>query len=302
MQAKKFCFAHGMSYLCVMKRLASIILAAALAAGCAADRSADTDGTIYVTIAPLAEIVHAITGDDFPVEVLVPAGASPETFEPTPRQFIALNRAQFILSTGLIDFENSLVSRVDNPEKVVDLSCGIELIEGTCSHVHEGHHHAHAHGADPHVWTAPRELATMARNAFEAIMARYPDSVKYEIRYDAYADKLRQLDEECAAACAASARKCFVVFHPALTYFARDYGMEQIAVEHDGKEPAAKHLGEVIERARENGVCRVFYQSQFPKSSVEIIADDIGAECVEFDPLAPALSDNIREITRLITE
>ena len=286
-----------------MKRIClyiCIAAAASLSAACKGGRAEADDNTIYVTIAPLTEIISEITGGDFPVEVLVPAGASPETFEPTPKQFIALNRAQAVFSVGLLDFERALTSRIDDGSKVVNLSRGIETIAGSCAHEHHGHRHVH--GIDPHVWTSPRQLMTMAENAYEAIHVLWPDSVKYESNYVAYAEKLRVLDAECADACARSERGCFVIFHPALTYYARDYGIEQIAIEHEGKEPAARQLGAIIERARQSGVRRVFYQSQFPRSTVETVASDIGAECAEIDPLAADVTDNIMRITRLITE
>ena len=267
---------------------------------CSGGRAAADGDTLYVTIAPLTEIITEITGGDFPVEVLVPSGASPETFEPTPRQFIALNSAKSVFAVGLLDFERALVSRIEDTSKLVNLSRGIEPIAGSCAHEHHGHRHVH--GIDPHVWTSPRQLLTMAENAYEAIHALWPDSVKYRENYLSYSEKLRRLDSECAEACAGSERSCFVIFHPALTYYARDYGIEQIAFEHEGKEPTARQLGEIIERARRSGVRRVFYQSQFPRSTVEIAASDIGAECVEIDPLAADVTDNIRRITHLITE
>ncbi len=276
--------------------------AALLATACGGSGRAGTasEQTMYVTIAPLAEIVGGITGDDFTLEVLVPAGASPETFEPTPKQFMALNESKAVFAIGLIDFETALTARMADASKVVDLSRGIATETGCCSHHAHGAHHAH--GVDPHVWTSPRQLKIMARNAYEAIHAMYPDSAKYTSAFEKLEERLNALDTECAAACAASERKCFVVFHPALTYFARDYGMEQIAIEHEGKEPTARRLGQIIEKARRAGVRHVFYQAQFPKSTVEVVAGDIGAECTTFDPLAADLTENIRRITRLIVE
>ncbi|MEG1645643.1 MAG: zinc ABC transporter substrate-binding protein, partial [Alistipes sp.] len=90
--------------------------------------------TLYVSILPLQTLVSSIVEDDFNLEVLVAAGASPETFEPTPKQFIALNKAQLIFSTGLINFEQSLLSKVEQKEKVINLSEGIEVIAGSCAH------------------------------------------------------------------------------------------------------------------------------------------------------------------------
>ena len=249
----------------------------------------------------MRSLVCDIIGDDFPVEVLVPAGASPETFEPTPRQFIELNRAQLIFSVGLIDFETALLSKLEDQQRVIHLSQGIELLAGSCSHCNHNHHHNHHHGIDPHVWTAPKALQQMARNAYEAIHRLYPDSVKYTVNHQALQDRLQQLDQSVAQQIAASNTRYFIIYHPALSYYARDYGITQVAIEQDGKEPSAKRLAELINQARADGIKRLFYQSQFPASSVEIIAKDIAAESVQIDPLREDVIANIQEITNLIT-
>ncbi len=256
--------------------------------------------TLYVSILPLRGLVEEIVGDDFLVEVLVPPGASPETFEPTPKQFVGLNRAQLIFNVGLIDFETTLLSKVEDPRKVVNLSDGIELIAGTCSH--GGHRHEHAHGVDPHVWTSPKALQRMAANAYEAIRQAYPDSTKYETNYNRLAEKLRETDRRVAERIARSGADRFIVYHPALTYYARDYGLRQIAIEADGKEPSAKQLAQLIREARAAGVKSIFYQREFPASTVEVIASDIGARAVEIDPLREDAIANILEITELIAE
>lgn len=94
----------------------------------------------------------------------------------------------------------------------------------------------------------------------------------------------------------------FIIYHPALTYYARDYGLRQIAIEADGKEPSAKQLTQIIRQAREDGVRRILYQSQFPASAVEVIARDIDAQYVEVDPLREDVIANIEEITGIITQ
>ena len=137
----------------------SAIIAIIMLAACTTHKQQD-DNTLYVSILPLQSLVESIVGGDFDVEVLVPAGASPETFEPTPRQFVGLNKAQLVFNVGLIDFEATLLGKMENQEKVIDLSRGIDLIEGSCSHNDHGHNHAH--GVDPHVWTSPKALQTMA--------------------------------------------------------------------------------------------------------------------------------------------
>lgn len=281
-----------------MYKSATYLLAALLFAACTPKQPAG-ENTFYVSILPLRNIVEEIVGDDFEIEVLVPPGASPETFEPTPRQFVGLNRAQLVFNVGLIDFETTLLGKVEDQAKVVDLSRGIDLIAGSCSH--GSHGHAHAHGVDPHVWTSPKALQKMAANAYEAIRKAYPDSVKYKAGYNRLQEKLQALDARTAEKIAQSGVKYFIVYHPALTYYARDYGLRQVAIEADGKEPSAKQLTAIIRQAREDGVRRIFYQNQFPASTVEIIARDIDAEYVEIDPLGEDAIANIDAMTDLIT-
>ena len=281
-----------------MRKIYITLLIAILCGGCTSRRPADGE-PLYVSILPLRSLVQGIVGDDFDIEVLVPPGASPETFEPTPRQFVGLNKARMVFNVGLIDFETMLLAKVEDQAKVVDLSRGIELITGTCSH--GSHGHTHTHGIDPHVWTSPRALQKMAENAYEAIREAYPDSVKYETNYRLLQQELKALDERTAARIAASDVEYFIIYHPALTYYARDYGLRQVAIETDGKEPSAKQLTAIIRQAREDGVRRIFYQKQFPASPVEVIARDIDAEYVAIDPLDRDAIANIDTITDLIT-
>lgn len=258
--------------------------------------------SIYVSILPLKYIVQNIVHDDFQIKVLVPAGASPETFEPTPKQFVELNRARFIFNVGLIDFENSLLDKINNPDKIVDLHTGIQLIEGACSH---GSHQAgdhHAHGVDPHVWTSPKALKIMARNAFEAIQRAFPDSTKYADAYKRLQQQLEDLDNRTHDKIKRSGVEAFIVYHPALTYYARDYGIRQMTIETDGKDPSARQLAELIRTARQYGINKVFYQNQFPKSVVEVIANDMEAQYIEIDPLDEQVVGNIDRITDLIVE
>lgn len=143
-----------------------------------------------------------------------------------------------VFNVGLIDFENTLLAKVEDQEKVVNLSRGIELIAGTCSH--GSHGHTHTHGIDRMYGTSPRALQKMAENAYEAIPGSLSDSVKYETNYRLLQQELKALDERTAARIAASDVEYFIIYHPALTYYARDYGLRQIAIEADGKEPSAK--------------------------------------------------------------
>lgn len=280
-------------YLCKLKfdqmRKILIILCALLAVACGGTNApTDNRPTITVSIAPLKSLAEAIVGDGVRVEVLIPAGASPETFEPTPRQITAMADSRAVYTVGLIEFERSLTARTGIA--TTPLCEGIELIGG---HYHNGHNH----GADPHIWTSPRELRVMASNLHSHLRTIFPDSTHYDARYAQLDSALVELDHYVASCWAMADRDYFIIYHPALTYYARAYGIEQVAIEQEGREPSARSLTALIERARRDSVRTIFYQRPYPASVVATVAESIGAEAVEFDPLAEDVRGMIRSIT-----
>jgi zinc transport system substrate-binding protein len=254
------------------------------------------EADIIVSIEPLKYIVEEITEGDFRVDVLVPQGTSPETFDPAPRQIMALDKAQMVFAVGLIDFEQALLKRVG--KNITNLSDGVELMAGACSHAHEGHHY---HGIDPHIWTSPRELKIMAYNTHKRIMQQYPDSVKYTKAYEALVQELDSLDRECELKISTSDTKAFAIYHPALTYYARAYNIEQIAIEADGKEPSAKHIANIIDKAHDKAIRTLLYQVEYPRSVVDVVAKDMGIEPKEINPLASNPLQFIKDVTNAIT-
>lgn len=286
-----------------MRKLSIFLLTAiTLVSLSCSNREIIVENRAVVSIAPLKPIIERLLGDDFEVSVLVPQGTSPETFEPTPKQLREVESARFVFSTGLLEFEQELLKRVARNEQIVNLSEGIQLISGTCSHAHHNHGCGHSHGIDPHVWCSPKSLSTMATNAYNAIIGEMPDSVKYKMAYNELVMEIGNLNKEVADRCINSERKSFMIYHPALTYLARDYQLKQIAIENEGKEPSAKHLARIIDLARNEGIKHIFYQSEFPASSVEIICKDTNATAIEINPLDENIFNNIRHITILITE
>ena len=278
-----------------MQKIATFIICALLIVGCTTKSDSDKK-TIFVTITPMQSIIEEITAGDFDIEVIVPKGASPETFEPTPKQVTSFSDAELIFSTGIIDFEQSLVQRIGDDAEVVNLSNGIELIAGSCSHGN----HKHKHGVDPHIWTSPRALRTMVTNAHKAIMAHYPDSVKYTEATGRLLERIDALDTYCATRIKAEGVEAMMIYHPAYTYYARDYGIEQIAIEHDGKEPSLRQTTALIEKAKEHGVKAILRQPQYSEDKVRAIANDAGAEIITTDPLAEDILGEIERVTEII--
>ena len=278
-----------------MRLYISLLLTVLLFTACGLKPKEDSGNTIYVTITPLKAIIEEITCGDFNVEVIVPDGASPETYEPSAKQLAKINESCLIFSTGLINFEQSIVERIDDA-KIVNLSEGIELIEGSCSH----HHHNHSHGIDPHIWTSPKSLRSMVITARDAIMEEFPDNEEYAEAAERLLERIDALDAMCQQQIATNGVKAIMIYHPAYTYYARDYGIKQIAIEHDGKEPTPKQLTSLCNKGNNLGIDVIFHQPQYSADKVSSIASEIGAEVVETNPLAEDILAEIERITKII--
>lgn len=280
----------------MFKKLATFIILATLLCGCNGSTEDGDKKTIYVTIAPLRAIVEEIIGGDYNVEVLVPKGASPESFEPTAKNLMALNDAEQVFSVGLINFEQSLVGSLKDDSRLVNLSDGIELLAGSCSHCN----HAHAHGIDPHIWTSPRALKRVVNNIDVAMQRVAPDSVKYHDNADKLLHKLDALDSLCTNKLSTNGISAIMIYHPAFTYYANDYAIEQISVEQDGKEPSPRQLTTLVEKARKYNISKILIQPQYNKDKLSALAAECGAEIVEIDPLSDDIISEIERVTTII--
>lgn len=279
-----------------MRLFLSLISTILLFSSCAHKLESNNDKRIYVTITPLKAIIEELTCGDFDIEVIVPNGGSPEVYEPTPKQLAEINKSRLIFSTGLIGFEQSIIKRIDDGAKIVNLSSNIDLIEGSCSH---GHHH-HSHGVDPHIWTSPKSLRIMVENARDILITEFPDKKEYVEAADKMLQRINTLDKECQQQIEQHGVKAIMIYHPAYTYYARDYGIEQIAIEHDGKEPTPKQLAALCDKGNKLNINVIFHQPQYNADKVCSIADEIGAEVVVTDPLAADIFAEIERVTEII--
>ncbi len=151
---------------------------------------------------------------------------------------------------------------------------------------------------DPHIWVSPRNAMIMVENTFQGLAAVDPEHREYyAARRDRYLKELAALDREIERLFTGKKQRKFIVYHPAWGYLARDYGLEQVPVEEEGKEPTARGLAHLIDQARRLGIRAVFVSPQFNTKSAEVIAREIGGNVVHADPLAPEYIENIRAVT-----
>jgi len=293
-----------------------------------AGEAADNAFEVFVSIPPQAYLVERIGGRHVTARVLVQPGQEPHTFEPTPRQVMALGRAKLFLAVGL-PFETRLLAKIRSARQqftVVDTTEGITKRK-MASHRHpshtqpsehaphaeghqddreaheqHGHHHhkAAAAGDDPHVWLSPPLLLTMARNVARALQQADPGhAAVYEQNLAALTKDIEATHQQVGEVLAPYKGKSFYVFHPAFGYFGDAYGLRQEAVEIQGKSPTPRQLARLVAKARADNVRIIFVQPQFDPKSAEAVAKAIGGTVVAIDPLA---HDVLGNFSRMATK
>ena len=289
----------------------SVLIAAIAIAG-----SAHGKLDVFVSLVPQKYFVQQIGRDLVEVQVMIPPGVDIHTYEPKPRQMAALARARLYFAIG-IEFEKARLkklSRVNPRMKVVPTDLGIQKISLAASHHHNGTdtHRAQtdhgkekgepaSSGLDPHIWLSPPLVKRQARAILAALQEIDPVyHSTYEANYQAWVAEIDELDAELKKILSAKRGSQFMVFHPAWGYFARTYGLQQLSVEIEGKNPKPAQIKELIEHARKNDIKVIFAQPQISTRSAELIAREIGGQVVLADPLAENWADNLRKVARQI--
>lgn len=273
------------------KNLILSVLSLAIMAlvGCKGKREESGSNTVFVSIQPLKYFVQFIADSSLQVEVLVPPGSGPELFEPTPQQIAELTQAKAYFSIGLLDFEKGMKQKLkDNAKfRYIDLSQGLELIKGECEHNHNHEsHQGHSHAIDPHTWMSAINAKVMAKNIAQNLSALFPEmEAEFTANLNRLESQIDSVDNTIRNILTASGRKTFVIYHPALGYYARDYGLEQLSVEQEGKNPSAKGVMELVERCKVEGITTILSQSQFDTRNAQTIADELAGTVIKVDPL-----------------
>ena len=274
------------------------ILTLVILCGCGNANHNSDKPIITVTIEPLRYFTEAIAGEHFKVVSMVPKGSSPESYDPTPQQLVALGNSQAYLRIGYIGFEQAWMKKLEanHPNmKVYDTSQGIDLIRS------EGHWHGdhfHEGGVEPHIWNSTQNASMMADNIYKALCEL--DSThqeEYKHRLDSLKKTIARTDENVKAILK-NASTSFLIYHPALSYFARDYGLKQISIEEGGKEPSPAHLKELIELCKREKIRVIFVQQEFDQRNAQLIADELGIKVVSINPLSYDWTDEMENAAR----
>ncbi|SFP92493.1 metal ABC transporter solute-binding protein, Zn/Mn family [Hydrogenimonas thermophila] len=256
---------------------------------------------VVVSILPQKTFVKKIAGDLADVTVMVSPGASPATYEPKPSQMKKITKAQIYFSIG-VPFEKAWLPRFKDQNQninIIDTAEGIKKLP-----MQEHHHEANNHSSstlDPHIWLSPSLVKIQAKNIADALKKIDPNhKTVYENNLNKFAQEIDELNRRLLKILKPCKGKAMMVFHPSWGYFAKDYGLEQIPIEVEGKEPKSKELVNIIHEAKEEGVKILFVQPQFSKRTAKVIATSIGAKIIEADPVALNWAENLIQIAKNI--
>ena len=260
------------------------------------------ENIITVTIEPQRYFAEQLADSLFQIECMVPTGTSPETYDPAPAQIAKLARSKAYFCIGYIGFEEAWIEKLQEnyPEMpFFDNSRGVPLIE--FGHFHGDHFHAT--GADPHIWSSPKTARLIAQNMYTALVMIDPENTDfYAGNLKKLLEKIDAIDEKVTQILQNSSQKAFIIYHPALSYFARDYGLTQYSVEEDGKEPSPEQLKSLIEAAKEKGVKTVFIQQEFDKKNAELIAKETGCKLIAINPLSYNWEEETLNIAQALSD
>lgn len=290
----------------LMKKIVLLLVVAAFIVSCATKNNSkkqDEKSVVTVSILPQQTFVKKIAGDDFEVNLLIPPGSSPAAYTLLPSQLKDIARSDVWFRIGYIGFEHSWkdkIAQANTNMKVINIAEGLDLI---ADKMEQHGDHVHIDGVDPHVWLSPVLAKQMAKRILDELIVLKPEKEEeYNLNYQHFAIECDELNNELKSKLEPYKNRKFIVFHPSLSYYAREFQLEQYSLESGGKEPTPQHLKSVVDMANSEGIKVIYIQSEFDREHARVFADEIGGKIVQVWPLNPEWANNLRKMTDILIE
>lgn len=271
-----------------------ILVVMAMATSCAPRVNTNKDSKMRVatSVAPVGYLAARIGGENLQVDVLLKSGQSPHTFEPTPKQIANISSGQIYFTMDL-PFEKTMEPKLKSANRNMII---VDALKGQTLITHDDH-------LDPHVWMSPRATIVLADVIHDVLVSTDPSNKEqYDAGLSALKEELGTLDKEVSNLLEPIQGKNFFTLHPAYGYFAAAYGLNQIAIEQDGKEPGQKGLAEIIDLAKRDNAKIIFVQPQLSDKGARTVAETIGADLVLLDPLEENCISTVRKLATEISK
>lgn len=290
------------------KILAALVALAALIVVSCVSQTTERD-ELTVSIPAQKWLLDSIVGDRYKVVAMLEDGSNPETFEPTMQQLMSLQNSAAYFTVGNLGFELASMPKIKEnfpTLEVIDTSKGIIPIEGT----HTGHACASGQNPatssdnpDPHLWTSLSNARILARNMYETLVRMDPDGKDYySARFKALDSGLSALNDSIAGILSPLKDKAFLVWHPSLSYFARDYSLKQISVEISGKEASPAQYRAQLDLAKKAEPLLFFTQTEFDPRQAQAIAEELNIPAAPIAVMQFDISAQIRSIANELSK
>lgn len=267
-------------------------------------KSKNEKTTITVSIEPQRYFVEQIAGDKIDVKTLVPQGAKPETYDMTPAQLVQLSKSQAYFMMGFIGFERSWVNKYSDEHphtNIINMSEGIKPIVTDHDMCGDGIETYGNEFIEPHTWMSVKNARLIYKNVLHGLILIDHENRDYYInRYDSIMEDLKEFDNNINIALQ-KADTAFMIYHPALTYFANDYDLTQISIENEGKEPSPKELSNIIKDSKKMGISIIFIQPEFDPRNAKTIAEETNSKLVTFNPLSYDWKNEIMKVVNALS-
>jgi len=256
-----------------------------------AQNASPVDIKVVASIYPLGDIAKQVGGEKVAVKVLLPPGASPHTFEPTPVETMEIHKARVFVKAGAgLEFWAEKVVKTSGNKGLitVDASSGLPLIRQIHSHDPLIGKTKDLESADPHIWLDPMFVKKIADKIVDALSKADPDGKAYYTkRAEIYKKDLEALHKEISDRVKGFKVKEYITFHPAWNYFSQRYGLKIAGVieESPGREPSPRHIAKIVKEIKRINSKVIFAEPQFNPKIAEVIAKEAGARVLFLDPI-----------------
>ena len=240
---------------------------------------------------PAYDFARAVCGDAAEVTLLLPPGAESHSYEPTPADILSVQECDlFVYLGGESDaWVDTILTAVEPKGQQLRMVDCVELLPEE-EEDHEAHHGGEAGAVtemDEHVWTDPRNAASITERIGETMETLDPDQAEqYRKNTAAYTAKLQQLDQDFRTFFAG-------IDHPVmlfgdrfpLQYFAKAYGVTYYAAFpgcSTQTEPSAATIAFLTDRVKALHLSTVYYIEFSNHLVADSIAEATGVQTALF--------------------
>ncbi len=254
---------------------------------------------VLVSVAPHKFFVERIAKDTVTVLLMVPAGASAHTFEPTFKQMLQAAKANLWFSVGE-GFEERAIKSLKSHNsglEIVDLRSGVDMIvadpeTGACPCCLKS-------GQDLHIWLSARQAKTQSKTIANALSVKYPENkTLYQENLALFIKELDDLDVKIGSLLKNLKKRTILVSHPAYAYFCRDYHLKQLSIEFEGKDPTPYQLTKILQLAKSASISRIYIQPQYSSKGAHLFAKELTADIITLDPYAENFIESMLKIAQ----